>query len=415
MLIVLKEKLNIISFNQVLGLFKVIPALVYAFFLRITRKEEIWLFSERRGEARDNAAALFEYVSKNKKHISAYYAIETTSADYERLKEFKNRIIEFGTVKHYAIYFACKAIISSQKHNGPSELITFLMRLLNINNHKVIFLGHGITKDNADWLHYDNSRFRLFCCGAYTEYQYVKKEFGYPKDYVCFTGGLCRYDLFNSKDSKDLKSISNKEDVVLILPTWRNWLVKGDPKMRLIEKTDDFRSSLYFEAWTSFIKSEYLQRIAQKYKVTFVFYPHPVMQRYIEDFETDSENVIIANQEKFKLGELINNAKLLITDYSSVYFDFIYQNKPILFYQFDYLNYRQYQYREGYFDYTNNNVGKAFDAREPLLQELENIVREHYTVSSEYIAESNKHFPVKDKSNCERTYNAIYQAIYKKD
>lgn len=399
--------MNIINMHQIIGLFKIIPGFIYAILIR-SHKKKIWLFSERKGEARDNAVALFEYMSKNQQHISCYYAIEKKSKDYERLVN-KDHIIEFGSVKHYAYYLASDAIVSSQKHNGPSELLTYIFRILNINNHKVVFLGHGITKDDAQWLHYENSKFRLFCCGACTEYEFVSGKFNYPPNNVVYTGGLCRYDLLvNASDIEN-------ENIILILPTWRNWLVKGDPKLLMIEKTDQFNKTTYYKAWMKLIGSNKLKEIADKYNVKFVFYPHPVMQNYCNDFKDNSEPwLIIANQNEYNLGQLIKDAKMIITDYSSVFFDFIFQNKPIIFYQFDYKNYRRYQYQEGYFDYGSTRVGDRFETIDPLLSELEVCINNNYKISEDYIKESSKHFPVRDNNNCERTYKAIYGAIYNK-
>ena len=43
----------------------------------------------------------------------------------------------------------------------------------------------------------------------------------------------------------------------------------------------------------------------------------------------------------------------MITDYSSVFFDFSYMRKPVIFYQFDEKKFRKAQYAEGYFSYKN--------------------------------------------------------------
>ena len=50
--------------------------------------------------------------------------------------------------------------------------------------------------------------------------------------------------------------------------------------------------------------------------------------------------------------ELFNTSALMITDYSSVFFDFVYQKKPCIFYQFD---------KKDFFEKHNNEGEFKFD------------------------------------------------------
>lgn len=44
---------------------------------------------------------------------------------------------------------------------------------------------------------------------------------------------------------------------------------------------------------------------------------------------------------KYDVQQLLKESLLLITDYSSVFFDMMYMNKPVIFYQFDENQYRK--------------------------------------------------------------------------
>ena len=60
---------------------------------------------------------------------------------------------------------------------------------------------------------------------------------------------------------------------------------------------------------------------------------------------------------------LIIESKALITDYSSIYIDYLLLDKPLLFYCYDYEHYLEND-REMYFDYENvtpGNKAKNFD------------------------------------------------------
>ncbi|WP_257940879.1 DegT/DnrJ/EryC1/StrS family aminotransferase [Bacteroides muris (ex Fokt et al. 2023)] len=80
---------------------------------------------------------------------------------------------------------------------------------------------------------------------------------------------------------------------------------------------------------------------------------------------------MIASWEKYDIQELLKSSAIMITDYSSVFFDMIYMKKPIIFYQFDEEKYRKYQYGEGYFDYHHNAFGNTCSSSDLVIKELE--------------------------------------------
>ena len=53
------------------------------------------------------------------------------------------------------------------------------------------------------------------------------------------------------------------------------------------------------------------------------------MQRYISAFKGFDNTIEIANWKEFDVQELLKESALLITDYSSVYFDMIYRKNQL--------------------------------------------------------------------------------------
>ena len=95
----------------------------------------------------------------------------------------------------------------------------------------------------------------------------------------------------------------------------------------------------------------------------------------------------------------------MITDYSSVFFDFLYMKKPVLFYQFDEEMFRKYQYEEGYFSYKNNGMTEWANNLDDLLHNLELTLKNNDNMISEEAY--SKYFKYSDTNNSERTYEAI--------
>ena len=72
-----------------------------------------------------------------------------------------------------------------------------------------------------------------------------------------------------------------------------------------------------------------------------------------------NKDIIIADKDTFDVQDLLIRSQILITDYSSVFFDFAYMKKPEIFFQFDNERYRNSHYKEGYFSYELDGFGKV--------------------------------------------------------
>ena len=107
------------------------------------------------------------------------------------------------------------------------------------------------------------------------------------------------------------------------------------------------------------------------------------------------------------MQSLLKESKLLITDYSSVFFDFAYMKKPTLFYQFDEEKFFKTHYKRGYFNYKTHGFGIVSNNIERLLYEVDKAILVDFTLSEKYLQRINKFFPLYDKNNCQRIYNAI--------
>ena len=98
---------------------------------------------------------------------------------------------------------------------------------------------------------------------------------------------------------------------------------------------------------------------------------------------------------------------MMITDYSSVFFDMVYMKRPVIFYQFDGDTYRKYQYQEGWFDYSNNAFGNSFSECEDVINEMEKIVKSGFIPSERFLEEHQKMFSYYDNLNSERVYKML--------
>ncbi len=394
----LKKAFNFIKWRDILHLFLAAIVLPWALIAKIFVRN-FWLICEEKNEARDNGYWLYKWICENKPKQKVAYAINKKSPDYEKVKGL-GKVISYGTVSHWFWYIVADKNISSQKGGKPNAAVCYLFEVVfKMRKNNRVFLQHGVTKDNAAWLYYCNTRIRLFITAAKEEHDYIVENFGYPKQNIA----LCGFPRFDS-----LHNIEIDKNTILVMPTWRNWLGRESHD----NKGLDFINTEYYKRWNEFLNSKELDALLTKYGKRILFYPHRNMQKFLQYFTTCSESIEIANWKNYDIQDVLKKSALMITDYSSVFFDFAYMCKPVIFYQFDEKEFREKQYAEGYFDYHSTPLGKWTDNFQELLSLLQNEIENGMTGNGE--EEIKKIFPLWDTENCKRNYEAIKNSgVYK--
>lgn len=366
--------------------FLLIYFFIYPFAKLLYGRKKNWLICERGFDAQDNGFLFFKYLNENHKEINSVYLIKKDCPEYNNIKKI-GKVIEFGSIKHfiYAIGFPVK--ISSQLYGYAPWITMYTYFKRNKTYDKHVFLQHGIIKNFHSAFLKENCRsLTTFICGAYPEYEYVLKEFGYTDEVVKYTG-FSRYDFLESKEKKQ----------ILLMPTWRAKLVNLS--------FDDFKKTDFFKSWSLLINDKKILEKCKEKGYTIKFYIHIQLRKFINCFE-GNEVVKIIPYDSETVQTLLNESCLLVTDFSSVYFDFIYEKKPVIYYQFDESTFNKEHYEKGYFDYRRDGFGKVCnnvnDCRVEFLKLLDCM-----KLDSLYLERSRRYFVYNDKNNNERIFSVI--------
>lgn len=367
-------------------------SIIYKLYNKI-KKHEIWLICEDGQNARDNGYHLFKYIRDNYPEEKCYYVVNKKSNAYDKVKQYGN-IIQFRGFKHWLYYLSAKWNIGIQKNGNPDQVLFYILHVyLNLYNNRV-FLQHGITKDLSEWIFYKNTKFRYFICGASKEYEYIRDNFGYPEDNVKYIG-FARFD--------NLYSNNIKEKQVLVIPTWRTWFKETN---KLGDKFN-IKETKYYKEWMKLLNSEQFIDFIEKNNINVLFYPHINMMRFIDDFQFKSNRItkLSLNDD---LQSVMKESALMITDYSSVYMDFAYMEKPVIYYQFDIEEYRAGQLQEGYFNYERDGFGPVCKKFDNVVDNLKDIYSNNkFILKEEFYNKMHSFFELKDKNNCERHYQLL--------
>jgi CDP-glycerol glycerophosphotransferase len=190
------------------------------------------------------------------------------------------------------------------------------------------------------------------------------------------------------------------------MPTFRRWL-HDLSRFPVREREDRFKKTFYYRAISSVLQSTQLNDVLRAKKINLLFSPHPRVLPFLSTFKSPFENVLIDPVFSTKPQTLILDSCALITDFSSVFFDFAYLNRPVIYYQFDRDEYRKNHYKEGYFSYAEDGFGPIVQSCEDLVGEVVGLVSREFEPSQLFRERINKFFPKRDSQNCQRIVAAI--------
>ena len=392
----------VLSYQRTLKTLDISILIFISSFYRLNPKnKDVWLLSERPSEAKDNGYRFFQYVRAEHPEINAYYVIDKShEEDYNRVKPLGN-VIQHGSWKHKTLFMLSEKLITA--HKGfiePWNYRNFKRYFQRFTKEKkYIFLQHGIIGNGVmDFLgkRNPNNHFNLFICGAKPEFDYINNNFGYLPGEVAYTG-LARFDYLKNQPKNQ----------ILIMPTWRSGIVQPSWIKNKVVEDEDFLSSEYFQRFQSIINNKKLMDLLEKHDFKLIFYPHYEVQQYLKYFKSSSNRVVLADKDSNDVQTLLMESKLLITDYSSVHFDFAYMNKPLVYYQFDREIFFKKHYKKGYFSFEDHGFGPVLESEEDLINFLKSALENNLSMDPEYRSRTDDFFVLKDDRNCERIYNEI--------
>ena len=360
------------------GMDIVLKEFLSIFIYRITKpywkRRHICLVCEKFSEmAQDNGYYFFKHCMDEGEESylgkQIYYIITKDSPDRQKLEPYKNRLLDFMTIRHMCYLLAADLIVSSD-----SRYHTYAMQsrhsIFNRYIKKIpfVFLQHGvIALKQVDFFYGKGKRggCDLFVVSTEAEKKIIVDNFGYLPEEVINTG-LPRWDVLHDK-SQDRREI-------LIMPTWRNWLDSVPD--------EDFEQSDYFRHYMELLNSKRFAEILEKYDLQVNFYLHAKFQDYVENFRSRESRIHLISFGEAAVNEMLMRCRMLITDYSSVSWDVLYQDKPILFYQFDLDKYEEAQ--GSYLNMRTELFGDRAEHCEELLDMLEEQIQNNFLMKPRY-------------------------------
>lgn len=373
--------------------FKVFPVRVLLFFiLPLMKRRRVWIFCDRVDRAGDNGEALFRYAAGVKDSIRKYFVIGSDSPDFPRMKKV-GKVLKYNSFAHKLRVLSAERLISA--HSLESEAFSpflgatqFYSGYMNFDR---VFLQHGIIyNEHSAVLNKCMRRFRFFLTSAARERESILNGgYGYTRREVKLIG-MPRYDRFGEFP---------REKTIVFAPTWDSRIVENQENGKRAYNPD-FKNTDYFKALNDFLNDPQILDAARRYGYRILFRPHPCVCQQLSDFE--KQDIVDFLPEDYPYRQLVDRCGIFITDYSSVFFDFVYNNRPVIYYRFGHLH-----YNSGYLDLRKEGFGETVDTLDALRPLLEEYLASGCRMKELYRERADRFFAFRDSNNCARAYKEI--------
>lgn len=401
----IKEEFNRVKVLREKGLVSVKTFLRRSYFYMIGRvanikakDSEIWLVGERLGTAaQDTGYHFFCYCREYHPTKKIYFVTKKENITPELLKI--GNIIEFGTLKHHVFLLASKVHIYNDNYRDICAKWKSVRKTRHVK--VVCFLQHGIIALSKMHGFYDHKNMikraeniDIFVTSSDFEKNIIVESMGHPNENVLITG-LSRFDnLYRHRHLQSKK--------IVYIPTWRNWLRYGTEK--------EFLTSEYYEETLNVIKT--LTELQEQYSFELEVCIHHALDKFTYLYKSDKK-INFIDMSTINVQDIIIDSGMLVTDYSSISFDFAFLEKPVIFYQFD--REKFLEVRHGAFiDYETELFGPVIDDLTSLKSAIKTYIDNSYEMNDEDKRKAKRYFAYHDAKNSERIFNAIDKKLKEK-
>ena len=273
--------------------------------------------------------------------------------------------------KYLDIILRLKAVITGDKIQSYNNIFRYIDYITYIN------LGHGV-KFFKSFLYKDYSSYKKYnklLLPPSNKIVSLAKKYGW-EDKNIIKICLPKWDKYDDYKKKILLYPNSKvEKSIFILFTWRS---KKNKKIQI--------SPYYLKNINNLINNIKLIEALNENNITLYFTLHHMLNNFKNSI---SKNKLIKIIEQNEISDILTKTNLLITDFSSVIFDMIYQRKPYLIFIPDIEDPKNKEnYKQGYYDIINGLKNGSLYFENKYLKLEEAIDKILYYIKNNFTIES---------------------------
>lgn len=317
----------------------------------------------------DNPKAIYEAMIKDETFQDYQFIWFIKNHKKKNITIPKGKIVEYNTIKYFyymskAKYWIinCKMPIYMIKKNNQIYLQTWHGTPLKHLGHDIevpegtTFYRSGMSYDEmTNTYDVDVARYNYmispnkFCTEVFQSAFQINRErlieTGYPRN--DFITNATNEEIINIKNRLNIPL--NKK-IVLYAPTWRD--------NSYVASGYTFELKADFKKWKEILGDEYVLIFKPHYLIVNHFKNDDSLNDFLYSIDADAE-----------INELYVISDILVTDYSSVFFDYAVLNRPIYFYMYDLEEYSD-ALRGFYLDIYTDLPGHIYEDETKMLQDI---------------------------------------------
>jgi len=354
----------------------------------------------------DSPKAIYEYMLSNDKYkdFKFVWAFKHPE-EYKYLSENKNtRVIKYGSKEYYKVYSTSKYWVTNSRvpdviikkknqiytqcwHGTPLKKLGFDISVQGgnaLNSLKDIRYKYQVDSKKYTYMISPSK----FCTEKFTS-AFNLKAVG--KENIIIEKGYPRNDFLVNYKEEDIEKIKKNlnlpadKKILLYAPTWRD---------------NQHQSGLGYTYKTE-VDFDYLsKKLGKDYIILFRAHYFVANSFDFEKYKGFIYNVSDYND----INDLYIISDILITDYSSVFFDYALLKRPMIFYMYDLEDYKN-KLRDFYFD-ISELPGPIVEKEKDLINEIENLTK-NFKFDKKYQDFNNKYNYLDDGKASQRVTEAI--------
>lgn len=368
----------------------------------VPKNESLWVFGCWFGKRySDNSRYLYEYIKCNHPDIRAIWLTDCDDV-FEKLRNQEFEVYKRNSIHAYLISLRASVSVYVQSNlfdclpflnDGKTKLIQLwhgipLKKIGFSDDREVISEGYLKKLKNKIFIFLNEKHDLMIACSAEDKANF-EKAFSVEKILIT---GYPRNDCLIKEKEKEKESGKEKKIKISYLPTFRSAI--GERVDFLIPYEFDI------EAWEKALEG----------KGELYIKMHPVnlpSNNMIEKIK-NCKNINIL--EDCDVVDLLKETDILITDFSSVYFDFLLTGKPIIFSPFDFDEYIKND-RGLYYRYNDVTPGPKCGNWHEVMFWVNEFYENSNIFSEERIEIRDKFHLYDDGKSCERVFYEIKKIL----
>ncbi|CAI2608968.1 hypothetical protein AKUH3B204M_08310 [Apilactobacillus kunkeei] len=342
-------------------------------------KKDIVIFDSFFGtQYSDNPKAIYEYMKENYPGFKLYWNVNKEDREIFELNQipyvtrfgFKG-ILKQARAKYWVTnsrrpfrwHPSKDTVVLQTWHGTPLKTIGADVMKVTMPGVNVAKYHEEVFKDNRRWT-------RLIAPNMYSA-EIMQRCFrmqasqiqldGYPRNDI-----LVNYTSNDIREIKEDLGIEDNKKVILYAPTWRD---------NEYIKNDEFTAKLHLD----------LQKLRERYegKAYVLVRTHYLISNNLDLSDYEGFALNVSNYPD--IAELYLISDVLITDYSSVMFDYATLKRPMIFFTYDLEDYAN-AIRGFYFDFIKEAPGPIDKTNDEVIESLDDIFNNGWTPDDKYEA-----------------------------